>query len=577
MKKLFIIIPLLLIIVVFIVIGIITNNNLKYEIEEVSEYNYFKLYKDGKYGVIDKFGTIIVNPEYEIVYIPNPSKSVFVCYYDYNEESGDYKTKILNEKSNLIFSEFNNVEAFIFKDTNMSKIPFEKSVLKYRQNGKYGLIDFDGNKITENIYDSIENLEYKEGTFVVEKEGKYGVINLKGNTLVNIEFNKIEADGYFDEETKSYKAGFIVAKKIDEGYKYGYINSDGKQVLKNEYSEVYRVTDIDNKKGIYLIAYKNGKAGLLENQRKILDFEYDDIEYNKVSDLFAVKKSLKQGVFDKTGKKIIDIEYETILFSESSINANNGETITIFDLNGNDKNDNEYTNIYKTGNENYDITINKNGKYGVKDKNGNVIIKNNYQYIEYAYSKYFIVTNEGKIGILNDEGKSEVDFIYDIIQKIDNTNVMQAINFSENTIDIYDINAKKTVSVKNAYIYMEKDYIKILSDTERKYIDNNGKEISNKEIYLQNDLFASLKDGKWGFTNVDGKVIVDYKYDMVTELNKYGFAGIKQNNLWGVIDRNGNIIVEPSYKIDEKEPEFIDKYCRQNYGYGFEYYTEDLK
>ena len=459
----------------------------------------------------------------------------------------------------------------------MNKIPFEKSVLKYKENGKYGLIDFTGKKITENIYDSIENLEYKEGCFIVEKEGNYGVINLKGNTLVNIEYNKIEADGYFDEKTQSYKAGFVVAKKTDDGYKYGYINSDGKQVLKNEYSEVYRVIDIDNKEGLYLIAYKNGKAALLENQRYILNHEYDDIEFNKMSNMFVVTKSLKQGVVNKQGKKILDTEYDSILLSENRIDVTKDNEIIVLDINGNKNDNTEYINYLKTQNENYIITVNKDNKYGVQDKKGNILIKNNYQYIEYAYSKYFIVINEGKAGILNDEGKAQVDFIYDIIQKIDKTNIMQAINFIDNTIDIYDINSKKTVSMKNASIYIEDNYVEILSDTNREYLNKDGKVLSNKELFAENTLFASLKDGKWGFVDKSGKTVIDYKYEMVTEIDKYGFAGIKENGLWGVIDSDGNIIVEPSYKIDEKDPEFINKYCKLNYGYGFEYYTDDLK
>ena len=91
-----------------------------------------------------------------------------------------------------------------------------------------------------------------------------------------------------------------------------------------------------------------------------------------------------------------------------------------------------------------------------------------------------------------------------------------------------------------------------------------------------NTLFASSQEGKWGFVDKDGKEVIEYKYDMVTEFNSYGYAGVKLNDVWGVVDRSGNIIVEPSYKIDWKEPDFISKYCKLNFGYGFEYYTDEL-
>ena len=68
---------------------------------------------------------------------------------------------------------------------------------------------------------------------------------------------------------------------------------------------------------------------------------------------------------------------------------------------------------------------------------------------------------------------------------------------------------------------------------------------------------------------------------MVTELNTYGFAGIKRDNKWGVINKEGKIIVEPTYEIEWDNPEFIGPYVKLNFGYGMIYYTkiinEDIK
>ena len=61
---------------------------------------------------------------------------------------------------------------------------YEKSVLKYSKNGKYGIIDLNGKKITNAVYEEIDTLQFKEGELLVKKDGKYGVINIKGATLV---------------------------------------------------------------------------------------------------------------------------------------------------------------------------------------------------------------------------------------------------------------------------------------------------------------------------------------------------------------------------------------------------------
>ena len=46
-----------------------------------------------------------------------------------------------------------------------------------------------------------------------------------------------------------------------------------------------------------------------------------------------------------------------------------------------------------------------------------------------------------------------------------------------------------------------------------------------------------------------------------------------------MVDTKGNIIVQPSYKLDDtsREPEFIGPYYKVYYGYGESYYTNDIK
>ena len=82
----------LILIAVLSVIGynIISENGKDYEIAKVEEYNYFVLRQNELYGVINKKGDIIIDPEYDEVIIPNPEKSVFVC-------SKEENTKIFNE------------------------------------------------------------------------------------------------------------------------------------------------------------------------------------------------------------------------------------------------------------------------------------------------------------------------------------------------------------------------------------------------------------------------------------------------------------------------------------------------
>ena len=71
-------------------------------------------------------------------------------------------------------------------------------------------------------------------------------------------------------------------------------------------------------------------------------------------------------------------------------------------------------------------------------------------------------------------------------------------------------------------------------------------------------------------------MVVEAKYDKVTEFNEYGFASVQKNGKWGAINTQGEEIVEPVYNFkDEIEPSFIGKYYQVKYGFGEVYYTDE--
>ena len=88
-----------LILVLVLIIGFCVLNHIRksYDVEEVLEEKYFLLLSNDNMGVINDKGNIVINPQYYDVHIPNPSKPIFVCYYDYNQETGTYRTKIIND------------------------------------------------------------------------------------------------------------------------------------------------------------------------------------------------------------------------------------------------------------------------------------------------------------------------------------------------------------------------------------------------------------------------------------------------------------------------------------------------
>lgn len=551
------------IIIAISIMAIINEVQLHYKVEEISEYNYFTLEQNQKYGVIDKNGNIVIEAEYEAVQIPNPSKAIFVCVKKYNENTKEYETVVYNEKKEVLFSNYKNVQSISIY-TNVNSTPYEKSVLTYKENGKYGLINLEGKQITKPVYDEISSINYKEGTFLVKQNDLEGIINMKGKVIIKCEYESVTSDNYYSENGYNKQAGFIVSKKTEDGYRYGYVNYRGTIILNPIYTQLERVTEIANEKGVYFIAFKNGQAGLLKNNKEILNYEYEDIQYNVLGSIFVTKRNGKYGAVNQEGTTVLYPEYDNVYTGGMYLNALKDKDIFIFDLNGNKIETNEVSKT-KTENANYYITIDKNNKYKVVDSKDNIIIDKDYTYIEYLPGDYFIVERDSKSGIIDSNGKSVIELKYDSISRINETDILQMEK--DRNIALYNLNMKEIVSMDNAIVKEVKDekaYILLYSDTDFKYLDKEGNILTSQNLFENNTLFAKNINGKWGFVDKDGNLKVQNDYELVTDFNKYGFAGIKKDGKWGSINQNGEIVQEPTYDLKRNIPEFVGKYYRVN-------------
>ena len=252
---------------------------------------------------------------------------------------------------------------------------------------------------------------------------------------------------------------------------------------------------------------------------------------------------------------------------------------TEYDLNGNPVNGVKYKSISATANEDFFITVNQSNRYGLINKKEVEVIENKYAYLEYLTGQYFAVySDDNKIGVIDSSGKIVLDMKYDVIQKIKGSNLVQAILLDSNQVELYTEDIKQVAIQENASIYLSDSYIKLASPDKISYFKLDGTATTSKEIFPTNEMFASVKNGFWGFEDKDGNIKVERKYDSVTEFNEYGFAGIKLDGKWGVIDKSGNIIVQPIYTIEQKntEPKFLGKYYEINYN-GDTYYTNEIK
>ena len=558
----------------YFIINKVNNDKRTYQIEKVTEYKYFVVKTNEQYGVIDKSGNIIIDAKYDRVEIPNPSRDIFICY------KGE-KGIAMNANNQQLYAEYNSIEPIQIRN-GISSIPYEKTTLKCEKNNKYGLIDLSGKNLLQTEYDSIETFSNIEGQLQIEQNGKFGVANIKGTILIKPEYDKIDSDNYYNNDEEYKQAGYIVGKKNEDGYKYGYINSKGKLKLKIEYNDISRILDVPYKDGIYLIVAKNGQYGVIKDSKNIIENEYQNIEYDNTNDVFIIQKGKNYGVADNTGKNIIPVQNTSVQAKGKYIYVERNNIQQVYDASGNKVNIDFNTTVMPTQNDNYKITINLDDNknyYGVVDNNNKQIIKPEYLYLEYAFDNYFIACGQdGKLGILDSNEKTVIELKYDLVQKIQGKDMIQTLNKDNNYTEIFSKNMQKICEMENATIENQNNYLKVYSTKGFSYYDSEGKVINSSKLFPNNKLYAAVENGKWGYVDANGNSKIDYEYELATEVNQYGYAAIKKDGKWGCIDSNGNIIADTKYELNENysKADFIGEYIRIDNGFGNEYYTNDV-
>lgn len=214
-KKVIAVIVAILVIIMF---GIMINGILQKEKNtntgSISSLSYFPIFKDNKWGVVDSNAKVVIEPSYhEMIIVPNNKHDIFLCTYDVNYETGEYKTKVLNSKNEMILTQYDKVEAISNQDVN-NNLWYEE-FLKVQKNGKYGMIQLDGKEVLPAEYEKIEAVQGIKNAILVQKDGKYGVVDKDGKAMTDIAYTEIKALG------KDNKSGYIV--KNEQG-KFGIID-----------------------------------------------------------------------------------------------------------------------------------------------------------------------------------------------------------------------------------------------------------------------------------------------------------------------------------------------------------------
>ena len=436
-------------------------------------------------------------------------------------------------------------------------------------NEKWGIIDSKGNTIIQPVYDEYIvipdnskpifictfNVNYEEGAY------KTKVLNEKNEEILT-GYDTVEAFENYDENNNLWYEKDIL--KVSKNGKYGVIDTSGKQIVECNYDSIEALKGVTNS----LLTKKEGKYGIIDNVGTvIIENKYISIEplSNKYEDGFIVKDEKgKYGVITYTKTVVAENKYDDIknVYGNGKYYiVKNGKDWEIIDIEGKEYLKGKYDDIVFVDSQN---AIVKNGKkYGVVSiENGKNIIDINYDNITYGSGENYIVCKNSKYGIIDINGNKLIDFKYSNIIYRQSSDIYEATN-SDYTSDLLDssLNLKLTNVIISQYDE-ENGYIKVRENDNYKYYNFKFEQKESKDVLATNTIFLSKnEEGKYGFVDRNGNVVVNYIYDDAREQNEYGYASVKKDGLWGSIDAKGQVALEPSLKLKNNILiEFIGKW-----------------
>ena len=181
---------------------------------------------------------------------------------------------------------------------------------------------------------------------------------------------------------------------------------------------------------------------------------------------------------------------------------------------------------------------------------GEILQEAKYEYLKESKLGILIYKENGKYGIMNLQGEVKIEPQYTNItyQETADIYIAEKENYEA---DILDTNLVTKLSGMVVEYNTDSGYIKLLKDGETKYYTFKFEEKRENQIFPNRTLFIKKQNGKYGFVDKEGKVVVDYQYDDATEQNEYGYSGIKKDGKWGSINQNGDVVQEPVYDLED--------------------------
>lgn len=171
----------------------------------------------GRYGLVDSLGNMVVNPQFDDIYIPYYDKNYNLIAVRLGTKIG-FIDRIGQFKINPQF-DIDTSGIDVFTGTE-----FSEGLAIVQQNKLYGYIDTTGSIVIKPQYEDCHF--FKEGLASFQKNKKWGFIDKTGKVVIEPQFDQ----AYFFENGIAEIGKFAEGDTDDYPSLSGYVNKKGKVI-----------------------------------------------------------------------------------------------------------------------------------------------------------------------------------------------------------------------------------------------------------------------------------------------------------------------------------------------------------
>ncbi len=508
--------------------------------------------ENGKYGLIDKDGKYIVTPSYDSI-CPFSSEC---C--------------IMEKDSMYGFMEFGTGK--ILLKPQFQKVFYYTDELCVVQKGKgLGLVNKDAKLVCPVVMQDFKDM-FGPGAIAIQNDtsnevsmllsliegngpSKKGIVNRKGEIMIQPKYDEM-----FDDLPNGFYFPFIRSKdvKVDSSAsatgaepvligKYGIIDTTGKIISEPIFDELPVYGE-----GMFRIKIGE-KYGFADKTGKIVIQPAYDYAVTFSEGKAIVSIGSVASIIDKTGKKLVEnlgpgsglYRFHDGLARCRSLDGKYG----FLDATG--KRVIAPTLDFADDFENGRAIVSMDNRYGLIDRNGKYVVPNEYDFFYNLSDGYYQTkTTDGKAGVVDSLGNVILQPIYDEVFHLQK----HFFTVEQNSLNgCYDIHGKEIFPPESSRsIYFFNGRCEVKKDDKCGIIDSTGKFI----VPMQYDSIGMfyrgyatvVKGNSFGAIDSTGKILFEPKYD---ELRPFlnGLAVFKMKNKFGYVDLTGKIIIEA--KFDE--------------------------